>query len=233
MPPPPPPPHLRAWPHRDALLVDRARALGELNRRLLGGGRLALFLTWPALLQLGWALVVGSLGALSLSPDPFTLMLVVLTVAAGLGVLVPAVFFQVRGLRRDRDVRGRLVQWALLDRDPARDARHRAPVLSAAWLVVSFLMCAAGLWLCFAVPAAARPGSTTYTDVAYGMGAGFGLWVTGLAGLAKAVAHYRLAVRVFGAVSARPASEPVPTPTPTPEPAPDGRSASSARPPHA
>ncbi|GAA4904699.1 hypothetical protein ACFPM3_29810 [Streptomyces coeruleoprunus] len=212
-PPPPPPPHLRSWPDRAALLADRDRAMGELGRRMLGGARLTLFLLWLVLLQFGWSLVGAALVSLDDSVDVISAHLAVLAAAAGLGALVPAAFFLARGVRRDRTARERFVQWALLDRDPVRDARHREPVLSVVWLVLPFLMCAAGLWICVAVPATARPGSSTYAEVAYGMGAGIILWVAGLIGVTKAVTHYRLAVRLFG-VSARRA----------------GRSASSARP---
>ncbi|MFF1507707.1 hypothetical protein [Streptomyces sp. NPDC058326] len=198
LPPPPPPAELRSWPDRDARLADRALALDELNRRLLGGGRLALFLLWFFLLELGWGLIGVLLTSLGRSvPDPITLLIGLFTVLIGIGVLVPAVWLTVRSLRRDRIVRERLVLWAALDRHGPTDARLRAPVLSVCWLLLSFAMCGLGLWLGFAVPAGTgRDGG--YGLVAYGMGVALILWITGLTGLVKAVGHYRLAVRLTG-----------------------------------
>ncbi|MFI6107186.1 hypothetical protein [Streptomyces sp. NPDC051310] len=221
LPPPPPPVHLRTWPDREALLGDRALAVGELTRRLLGGRRLTLFLLVLGGLQLGWLIAGGALISLDDGPlDPFSLLFAVLGVCFGVALLVPAGYAAASGVRRDRAARALLLQWAALDRDPARDARFRAPAPSVTWFLLSFVLCAAGLWISFTVPAAARPGTTTYAEVAYGMGAGLLLWVHGLMGLAKAVGHYRLAVRLLRA------------PGP-PEPAPAGRSASSAPPPPA
>ncbi len=192
--------------------------MGELGRRLLGGGRLGLFLVWLLVLEVGWGLVGAGLVMFDEALDPFSVGFALLSAAAGVGALVPAAFFQVRGLRRDRAVRWLFVQWATLDAAPARDARHRAPGLTLAWLLVSFALCAAGLWLCLAVPASARRGTDTYAEVAYGMGAGLLLWVTGLVGTVRAVAHHRLAVRLFSPVRAAPRA---------------GRPASSEHPPHA
>ncbi|MGW1507705.1 hypothetical protein [Streptomyces sp. NPDC002394] len=212
LPPPPPPAELRSWPDREALLADRALALGELGRRLLGVGRLTLFLVWFLLLQLGWGLIGVLLIALGAPlPDPMTTMLGIVPAALGIGILVPAVWLTVRSLRRDRTVRDRLVQWAALDRHGPTDARLLAPGLSVAWLLLSFAMCAVGLWMGFAVPAGVSR-DDGYGLVAYGMGVALILWVTGLTGLAKAVGHYRFAVRLTG--PRRPA----------------GRSASSGRP---
>ncbi|MFD8208220.1 hypothetical protein ACFV2S_17715 [Streptomyces sp. NPDC059695] len=212
LPPPPPPAELRSWPDREALLADRAAALDALGTRLMGGGRLALFVLWFLLLELGWSLtgvLIVALGAPLV--DPMTTMLGLFAVVPGIGAMVPAVWLTVRGLRRDRIVRDRLVLWAALDRHGPTDARLRAPALSAVWLVLSFAMCAVGLWLGFAVPAEAGP-DDGYGFVVYGMGAALILWVTGLTGLAKAVGHYRFALRLNGPR----------------EPA--GRSASSGRP---
>ncbi|MEU2180651.1 hypothetical protein [Streptomyces thermolilacinus] len=215
LPPPPPPPHLRAWPDRESLLADRDRAMGELGRRTLGGGRLALFLVWLLVLEAGWGLIGAALLAFHDALDPFGLLLSLVLAGLGAGALVPAAYFQIAGVRRDAAARRLFVRWAALDQAPARDARHRAPGPSLAWLLVSFALCAAGLWICVTVPYAARPGSTPYAEVAYGVGAGLLLWVNGLAGAANAVAHYRLAVRLL---------------SPGPRAA---RSASSGRQPHA
>ncbi|MBD0710080.1 MULTISPECIES: hypothetical protein [unclassified Streptomyces] len=196
LPPPPPPAELRSWPDRDALLADRARALDELGRRLLGGGRLALFLLWFLLLELGWSLIGVLIIALGLPlVDPFSVVFGVVTTALGIGILVPAVWLTVRSLRQDRTVRERLAQWAALDRHGPTDARLRAPALSACWFLLSSLLCGLGLWTGFAVPAGATH-EDGYGLVVYGMGAALILWITGLTGLAKAVGHYRLAVRL-------------------------------------
>ncbi|MFI8961358.1 hypothetical protein ACIGO8_04510 [Streptomyces sp. NPDC053493] len=213
LPPPPPPAEIQNWPDREARLVDRALALDELGRRLLGGGRLALFLTWFLLLQLGWSLVGVLLTSLDGAIlDPITFLVGLIVAALGLCVLGPAVWLTVRSLRRDRVVRERLVLWAVLDRHGPTDARLRAPVLSSCWMLLSALMCGFGLWLSFAVPAGAtREGG--YGPVVYGMGVALILWITGLTGLAKAVGHYRLAVRLTGAApGARSASSELPRP---------------------
>ncbi|MFF9849868.1 hypothetical protein [Streptomyces litmocidini] len=196
LPPPPPPVELQSWPDREARLADRALALDELGRRLLGGGRLALFLLWFLLLELGWSLIGVLLIEIGAPlPDPMMTMLGVFAAVPGLGILVPAVWLTARSLRRDRTVRERLVLWAALDRHGPTDARLRAPVLSVCWLLLSFAMCGTGLWLGFAVPGAATR-DDGYGLVAYGMGVALILWVTGLTGLAKAVGHYRFAVRL-------------------------------------
>ncbi|MYS11459.1 hypothetical protein GTW71_34675 [Streptomyces sp. SID6041] len=198
LPPPPPPAELRSWPDREARLADRALALDELGRRLLGGPRLAMFLLGFLLLQLGWGLV-GVLAIAVGRPDGDPLMLLtgLFTAVLGVGALVPAVWLTVAGLRRDRTARGLLVQWAALDRHGPTDARLRAPVRSACWLLLSFAMAGTGLWLGFAVPAGVGP-HEGYGLVVYGMGVAMIFWVTGLTGLAKAIGHYRFAVRLTG-----------------------------------
>ncbi|MFF8374989.1 hypothetical protein ACF07V_02485 [Streptomyces sp. NPDC015661] len=215
LPPPPPPAELQSWPDRDARLADRALALDELGRRLLGAGRLALFLLWFFLLELGWSLIGVLLTALGAPlADPMTTMLGVFAAVPGIGVFVTSVWLTVRSLRRDRTVRERLALWAALDRHGPTDARLRAPVLSAGWLLLSFAMCGVGLWLGFAVPAGAGR-DDGYGVVAYGMGAALILWVTGLTGLAKAVGHYRFAVRLTG--PRRPAGRSASSGLPRPE----------------
>ncbi|MFJ8694886.1 hypothetical protein [Streptomyces roseolilacinus] len=218
LPPPPPPPHLRTWPDREALLADRDRAMGELGGRMLGGGRLGVFLLWLLLLEVGWGLVGAALVTFDEALDPLGAAVSVVLAGLGAGALLPAAYFQVAGVRRDLTARRLFVRWAALDRAPDRDARHRAAGPSLTWLLVSFALCAAGLGLCVAVPVSARPGTTTYAEVAYGVGAGFLLWLTGLAGAAKAVAHYRLAVRLLSPAppAPRPAARPASSEHPPP-----------------
>ncbi|MFC8504814.1 hypothetical protein ACFU3J_04625 [Streptomyces sp. NPDC057411] len=214
LPPPPPPAEIRNWPDREARLADRALAMDELARRLLGGARLVLFLVWFGLLQLGWSLIgvllvsLGEGGAV----DPIGMLFAVVCAALGIAVFVPAVWLTLRSLRQDREARERLVQWAALDRHGPSDARLRAPLLSASWLVLSFALCAVGLWTAFAVPLNTGPDDGGYGAVAYGMGAAMILWVTGLTGLAKAAGHYRMAVRLTGRPGVRSASSEHPRP---------------------
>ncbi|MEV5968739.1 hypothetical protein [Streptomyces sp. NPDC051921] len=215
LPPPPPPAELQSWPDREARLADRALALDVLGRRLLGGGRLTLFLVWLALLEFGWGLVGIGLAAFwggGGAADPITLALGLFCAVAGVGALVPAVWMTVRGVLRDRLARARLVQWAVLDSHPATDARLRAPVLSACWLLLSFALCATGLWTSFAVAADTTRDNGGYPLVVYGMGAALGLWITGLIGCTKAVTHYRLAIRLTGRPGVRSASSGLPRP---------------------
>ncbi|MFC8917055.1 hypothetical protein ACGF5F_03840 [Streptomyces sp. NPDC047821] len=195
LPPPPPPVHLRTWPGREALLADRALAVRELTRRMVGGQRLTLSLLTLLGLQFGWACVGGGLLAFEGPGDPLTAMAGALAACLGLAVVVPLVAVAVLGVRRDRTLRARLLQWVALDPAPVRDARFRAPGTSLAWLLVGFAQCAAGLWLSFVVPATARPGATTYTEVAYAMGAGLIFWISGLIAATKALGHRRLVLR--------------------------------------
>ncbi|MFG2840071.1 hypothetical protein ACGFZH_08655 [Streptomyces zaomyceticus] len=198
LPPPPPPAELQSWPDRESRLADRALALDVLGRRLLGGGRLAMFLLGFLLLELGWSLVGVLLTSVGQPvPDPLMLLTGLVTAVLGIGVLVPAVWLTIRSLRQDRTVRERLAQWAALDHHGPTDARLRAPGLSLCWLLLSFAMCGLGLWMGFAVPAGVSR-HDGYGLVAYGMGVALILWITGLTGLAKAFGHYRLAVRLTG-----------------------------------
>ncbi|WP_128985101.1 hypothetical protein [Streptomyces roseicoloratus] len=210
LPPPPPPAEIQNWPDREARLADRAVALDALGRRLLGGGRLALFLGCFLMLQLGWGMVgvlLTSLGGAIL--DPIALFIGLVVAAFGLGVLVPAVWLTARSVRQDRIVRERLVRWAVLDRHGPTDARLRAPALSVTWMLLSAAMCGIGLWMGFAVPAGTsrEAGGIGLDDgsglVAYGMGVALVFWINGLIGLTKAVSHYRLALRVTGPVTRR------------------------------
>jgi hypothetical protein len=114
----------------------------------------------------------------------------------GVGFMLPTGIVIGRGIRRDKVVRERLRQWSSLDRDPRTDSRFRSPALSLCWILPSLLLCALGLWLSIVTPAEAEPGRQTYTQVAVMMGLGMILWLTGLLGVAKAVRHYRWAVRL-------------------------------------
>ncbi|MEU6482874.1 hypothetical protein [Streptomyces sp. NPDC046887] len=152
-----------------------------------------------AALQGAWGVFgLGLVSVVDGAVDPLTALVVILVAGLGLVGLALAVWGVVEGVRRDRVARARLLEWAALDPAPVRDPRLRAPGLSLLWLLLGFVQCAAGLWLCFAVPAAARPGSTTFAEVVFAMGAGMILWVNGLLGLVKAAGHYRVAVRLGG-----------------------------------
>ncbi|WP_406862581.1 hypothetical protein ABZO31_20010 [Streptomyces sp. HUAS MG47] len=199
LPPPPPPAELRTWPARDAMLADRAFAMGELTKRQLGGRRLVFFLLFLAACQLGWGLVGAALIGIFDDGlfDPVTMIFVTVMAALGVGALIPSLWGVVHGVRSDTTCRARLAQWAGLDRDAARDRAIRRPGLGILWAVLSFALCALGLWTSFAVPNMfVGPTRGGYGTVAYFMGAALLLWVHGLIGLTKAYAHYRLAVRL-------------------------------------
>ncbi|MGW7435528.1 hypothetical protein [Streptomyces sp. NPDC054849] len=202
LPPPPPPAHLRAWLDESAVRADRARFLRDLGRRSLGIGRLLLLWAVSAVFALGWSFVGMALVAFE-AADPVSFVLGGVFLVLGAGVLVPAGFWFAWGARRDREVRRLLHAWADAGRDPAADARVRAPGRSLTWLLSSFALGAAGLGVTFGVALTARPGEETYAEVAYYMGLGMILWITALLGAAKAAAHYRWAVRAF---RARPAA---------------------------
>ncbi|MFF8830567.1 hypothetical protein [Streptomyces sp. NPDC015131] len=203
LPPPPPPVHLRTWPHREALLADRARALVELSRSVIGGRRLAYWLLTLAGLVVGVRMVTGSVGWFQQPQDPLTVVAAALLVCLGLAVLAPLVVAVVLGVRHDRTARDRARAWAALDPAPVRDPGLRAPGLSLAWLLLAFAQCAGGLWLSFAVPASARPGETTYAEVALAMGDGLVLWISGLIGAFTAVGHRRLVLALAPPVTPR------------------------------
>ncbi|MCJ1679442.1 hypothetical protein MTF65_19265 [Streptomyces sp. APSN-46.1] len=198
LPPPPPPAHLRAWLDGNAVRADRARFLRDLGQRALGVGPLLLLWAVSAVFAFGWSFVGMALMAFE-QGDPSSYLLGLVFAALGAGVLVPAGFWFAWGARRDRQVRQLLCAWAESDRDPAVDALVRAPWRSLTWLLASLGPAALGLWLTFGVAVSARPGSETYAEVTYYMGLGMILWITGLLGLGKAGAHYRWAVRAFGA----------------------------------
>ncbi|MFF3452975.1 hypothetical protein ACFYXH_01375 [Streptomyces sp. NPDC002730] len=203
LPPPPPPEEIRAWPDREALLTDRAGAMGELSRRSIRVSRLLLLWLTVAGFAAGWGLVGAALQTFTEPLDPFDVLFGAIFLGVGLAFMVPTGIVIGFGIRHDGQVRARLRQWSSLDRDPVRDARYRSPGESLCWFVPSFLLCAVGLWLCFAVPAGAKQGQETYGEVILLMGMGFILWLTGLLGIAKAVSHYRWAVRLAAVVPAR------------------------------
>ncbi|MCH0538651.1 hypothetical protein I3F58_03560 [Streptomyces sp. MUM 203J] len=187
LPPPPPPAHLRAWPDREALLADRGRAMEVLRGRWLGLGRLAVLWLSGALGALGWVLFTVPLQGLGRYGDRMVLIAAPVLVPLGLGALVAAALLAVRGVRRDREARRLMDAWRGLERDPGTDGRLRAPGLSLAWLLLSFVPCVLGLWASFGAAGAAR----TVADVVLGMGAGVVLWVTGMLGVAKAFSYRR------------------------------------------
>ncbi|MFD7263814.1 hypothetical protein [Streptomyces sp. NPDC059874] len=196
LPPLPPPAHLRAWLDEAVVRADRARFLSDLSRRSLGMGRLLLLWAVAAVFVLGWSFVGMAWTAFE-QRDFFSYVYGLIFAVLGAGVLIPAGFWFARGARRDRQVRQLLHAWAESYRDPVADARLRAPGLSLTWLLASFALGVFGLWVAFAAAASARPDRTTYGEIAYTMGIGQILWITGLLGLAKAAAHYRWAVRAF------------------------------------
>lgn len=197
LPPPPPPAHLRVWLDENAVRADRARCLSELGRRSLGFGRLLLLWAVAAVFALGWSFVGMALMAFE-ADDPFSYLFGLIFAVLGVGVLIPAGFWFAWGAKQDRQIRRLMCAWAELGRDPVADSAVRAPGRSLTWLLTSFLLGALGLWATFGTAVSARPGSDTYGEVAYTMGLGMILWVTGLLGLGKAGAHYRWAVRAFG-----------------------------------
>ncbi|WP_328865737.1 hypothetical protein [Streptomyces sp. NBC_00304] len=197
LPPPPPPVEIRTWPDRGALLADRALILGELVKMHLGPGRLGLLWLWGGLGALGWSLIGTAFISFEESYDIFGAIYGVVLLALGAGALVPAVFLVAVGLRRDIQVRRLLVGWGELERDPVGDRALRMPGTSLVWLLLSFLLCAGGLFTCVAVPAGATRGDDSYGLVALGMGLGLIGWLVGLIGVTKALLHRRWVIRVL------------------------------------
>ncbi|MEU4351963.1 hypothetical protein [Streptomyces sp. NPDC023838] len=197
LPPPPPPVEIRAWPDRNALLVDRAGVLNDLVARQLGPGRIAAHWGWAVLLATGWAFVGTAIVAFAETLDALSMLFGIVCLMIGLGAVVPTGVAIAAGLRKDARIRRLLEQWAELDRDPATDAGLRAPGLSLAWLLPGGLMCAVGLFVCVTVPASARPGADTYAQVVLGMGLGLVCWLMGLIAVTKALAHRRWALRLL------------------------------------
>lgn len=179
------------------MLADRAVVLGELVKMHVGPGRLGLLWMWAALAAIGWSLVGSAVVMFGQAADFFSGIAGVVSLVIGAVVLIPAVAFVCLGIARDREVRSLLDAWGALDRDPERDRRLRLPGLSLAWLLLSFVLGAAGLALCVIGPASARPGRETYGLVALVMGVGMVAWLTALLGAVKALAHRRWVVRVL------------------------------------
>lgn len=178
------------------MLADRAAVLSDLGGRSLGAAALVVFWLLVAGVQLGWG-VVGV--ALTVSADglaPFGVLIRAALGAVGLGAMVAPVIFLGLSVQRHRTTRSLMEQWAALASHRAGDARFRMAGASLAWLLTSFAAGAAGLWLALVVPAAARAGEDTYGGVTYAMGAGTLLWIAGLIGAARAVGHYRWAIRL-------------------------------------
>ncbi|MEU9032092.1 hypothetical protein AB0D46_32225 [Streptomyces sp. NPDC048383] len=194
LPPPPPPAHLREWLDEDAVRADRARFLADLSRRSLGLERLLLLWAVAALFVIGWTFVGMAVAAFA-SGDPLSCFFGFVFGLIGLGVLVPAGSWFVRGFRQERQLSRLLWAWVEAVRDPAaRAGGLRAPGRSLVWLAGSLALGGTGLWVAFGAAAAARPGEHTYGEVGYFMGLGMILWITGLLGLARAgVHHHRLA----------------------------------------
>ncbi|MFD0266775.1 hypothetical protein ACFVGY_09290 [Streptomyces sp. NPDC127106] len=199
LPPPPPPAPVRAQldgASVRALRADRVRILRELERRSLGPGRLLLLWAVAAVFAIGWSLVGAALLSFE-TRDPFSVVYGAVFALLGAGVMIPTGFWFAWCVRRDRAMRRLLRAWAEVDPDPAADAWLRSPGMSLFWALASGAVAAFGFYVSFAAAASARPGDTTYGEVAYLIGFGTILWVTGLLGLGKAGAHHRWAVRAF------------------------------------
>ncbi|AXG79761.1 hypothetical protein [Streptomyces paludis] len=196
LPPPPPPVELRSWPGHAAMLADRAAVLSDLGRRSLGGAALAVFWLLVAGAQLGWGVVGLALTSDFAGLAPFGVLLRAALGAIGVGVMAAPVIILGLSARRQRRTRSLMDQWAALASDPAGAPRLRMAGASLSWLLTSFASGTAGLWLALVVPATARAGEDTYGAVAYAMGAGTLLWLAALTGAARAVRHYRWAIRL-------------------------------------
>lgn len=195
---------IRTWPDRDALLRDRALVLGELVKMFIGPGRLGILWMWAGVAALGWSLAGSAFLMFEDAYDTLGVVPGVICLAIGVAVLIPAAVLMAVGVARDLRVHRLLVEWGGLDRDPRGDMALRRPRASLAWLLMSFALCAVGLFGCVAVPATARAGEETYGLVAWLVGLGFIGWLTGLTGILKAVSHRRWVLRVLAGVPADP-----------------------------
>lgn len=230
------------------MLADRSVVLAELVKTHVGAGRLGLLWMWAGIAAIGWSLVGSAIVMFEQAIDLADFVSVIggiVSLVVGAAVLIPAVVFCCLGVARDRKVRTLLTAWGALDRDPERDRLLRMPGTSLVWLLLSFVVGAAGLALCVIGPASARPGRETYGLVALMMGLGMVAWLTALTGAVTALAHRRWVVgvlmgpagRVSPADGRSASSEPPPPGSGTPSPRAD-RSASSgdavppARPPN-
>ncbi|MFE4056581.1 hypothetical protein ACFXP3_09845 [Streptomyces sp. NPDC059096] len=189
LPPFPPPEELRDWPDGAARLADRSMALAELSRRGLAMARLVLLWLLGAVVVLGWAcvgLAVQNFGEGGFDPVSG---LVALFLAAVL--VVPAAVALGFWLSRGRAIRLRLEAWADLDPVPVREAQSLAHRRSVLWLLPSAALCLAGacvvgLALAEASAKASRVSGTTYLT-----GLGATVLLTGVLGLAQALAQRR------------------------------------------
>jgi hypothetical protein len=195
LPPPVPPEEIRTWPDRDTLLRDRAVILGELVTMYIGPGRLGKLWMWAGTVAFGWSWVGAALVVLDEAVDAVSVLIAVLCIAVGACLMIPAGVFVALGATRDEQVRRLLEDWGGLDRDPVGDPALRRPGPSLAWALLSYVLCAGGLFVCVVVPATARAGHETYGLVAWLMGLGIIAWVTGLLGLRRAYAHRRWVLR--------------------------------------
>ncbi|MEU1497402.1 hypothetical protein [Streptomyces sp. NPDC005732] len=203
LPPPPPPAHVRSWPDRAALLADRRRVLEELRGRSLGVHRVLLLWLLALAAIVGWALLVLPLQQIE-QRDPTGVVLGPLFALLGLAALAPTVFAVALSVRSDRRLHELLQAWTELDRHPATDSRLRSPGLSLFWLLSSLGVCAIGVWTSYAAAAPDGPGQGLYSEIVQGVGIGLILWTTGLIGIAKAVRHYRWALRILPPASPAP-----------------------------
>ncbi|WP_199550625.1 hypothetical protein [Streptomyces sp. N35] len=197
LPPPPPPGHIATWPDRSSLLADRSRALQALTGGGLGLGRLVLLWLTGLLALFGWGMLCMPLLWLG-SGDVMGFILGPVCALLGLAALVPAVIIVVRGARTDRRVRELTEAWIELDEERQSVRALRSPGLSLAWLLLSFVPCAGGLWVSFGGTHAAND----RYEAVLALGAGTLLWVTGLLGIAKANGHRQWILRTLG--SSRP-----------------------------
>lgn len=178
------------------MLADRARAMDDLTGRHLGPGRLARFWLLVVGAAFGWATVGAALRAFEGPGDPLTAVFGAGLGAVGLAGVVTCWIFIGLGARRDRTIRQLLAGWAEVGRgDGFSAAQWCVPGLSLAWLLSSVVVCGLGLWSSLGFAVRARPGTDTYVDAVFFIGLGLILWVAGLVGAAKAVGHYRWAVR--------------------------------------
>ena len=189
LPPPPPPPHPRTWPHRPALLADRARAIHHLLHSALAPRRLLLLWLLTMLCMLGWVFAVMGLEALAdsrMTGFAYTPACVALALCS----FVPAALGLRSGLKKDRVIRVRLRQWAALDRDPSGDAAFRAAGLTRFWLLMSILPAVAAVVIAgaYVTEVLTGPlGEINGSTLAYAVGLTAPPAFAGAQGLAKAL----------------------------------------------
>lgn len=190
---------MRAWPDREALLADRALAIGELQRRGLTLGRLLLLWAYGLVAWLGWALFSLGIGSfLDGSADYVTGSV---ELVFGLCFLLPAMIGIGFAVARDGAIRGRLNAWAALGPDRENDRRLRAGGRCAVWLGLSAGLCVVGLLL--VLTGVAQPDSSGVGMAAYLVGIGVIALVIGALGAMRALGHQRWAGRLLGPVPVR------------------------------